>query len=232
MSIDVKKIWDACGAAFDRFTSAEDSYAENIEQPVIERMAGSVVGQRVLDLGCGSGVYSVLFAARGAEVTALDLSPSMIALAGDKARERGLKIDFRVADVCEPLPFGDCDFDLVFTATALHYVEDLKRVFSETARVMKRDGRLIASVLHPVSTALFPLAEQGPVKPRDQWQPSYFGNRLRQIETPWIEFGDVSNEGRIITSYHHTISDYFNALVSAGLTVVELSEPEPPSDFA
>jgi ubiquinone/menaquinone biosynthesis C-methylase UbiE len=232
MSVDVKKIWDACGAAFDRFTSAEDSFSENIERPVIESLAGDVAGQRVLDLGCGSGVYSLSFAERRAHVTGLDLSPVMIELTSEKAREQSLALDLRVADISRPLPFDDAQFDLVFTATVLHYVKDLASFFREASRVIKPKGCLIASVLHPVATAYFPLAHSEETVSRDQWHIQYFGADVRMIETPWIDFGDVSNEGRQIISYHHTLSDYFAALASSGLRITDLREPQPPSSFA
>lgn len=232
MSVDVKKIWDACGAAFDRFTSAQDSFSENIERPVIESLAGNVAGRRVLDLGCGSGVYSLGFARQGARVTGIDLSPVMIELTNEKAREQNLALDLRVADISRPLPFDDAQFDIVFTATVLHYVEDLVSFFREASRVIKPQGCLIASVLHPVATAYFPLAVSSETLPRDQWSIEYFGAEKRLIETPWVDFGDVSDEGRQIISYHHTISDYFNALASSGFRLTDLREPQPPSSFA
>lgn len=231
MPVDVKQIWDACGAAFDRFTSADDSFSENIERPVIESLAGNVDGQNMLDLGCGSGVYSLSFAGNGAEVTGLDLSPVMIELASEKARERGLKLDLRVADISRTLPFDDDQFDIVFTATVLHYIEDLASFFREAARVLKPGGNLIASVLHPVATAYFPPVSEEIIS-SNRWQMQYFGSSLRMIETPWKDFGDVSSEGRRIISYHHTLSDYFRALASAGLKLTDLTEPEPPTDFA
>lgn len=52
------------------------------------------------------------------------------------------------------------------------------------------------------------------------------------IETPWLDFGEVSDEGRRIISYHHTVEDYFRALRSARLNVTDLLEPAPPPQFA
>lgn len=232
MPVDVKKIWDACGAAFDRFTSAEDSFSENIERPVVESLAGDVAGLNVLDLGCGSGVYSLSFAERGAHVTGLDLSPVMIRLTNEKANERGLQLDLRVADISRPLPFDDDQFDIVFTATVLHYVEDLASFFREVARVTKPKGHLLASVLHPIATAYFPSLVSEEVTSRNDWHVEYFGQSVRMIETPWVEFGEVSNEGRHIISYHHTVSDYFRALASSGFKLIDLNEPQPPLSFA
>ncbi len=232
MPFDVRKTWDACGAAFDRFTSTEDSFSENIEWPAVASMIKTVEGQSVLDLGCGSGVYSLRFAERGAAVAGLDLSQVMISLAREKARERGLKVDFQVADISKLLAFEDGAFDLVFTATVLHYLEDLESFFSEAARVMKPCGRMIASVLHPMSTALFPVAEGEASIASEPGQPVYFGSPLRKIETPWLEFGEVSGEGRQIISYHHTAARYFNAITASGLRVTALSEPHPSKEFA
>ncbi|HEY7547544.1 MAG TPA: class I SAM-dependent methyltransferase, partial [Blastocatellia bacterium] len=191
----------------------------------VKEMVGTVERQRALDLGCGSGVYSLRFAEGGAEVTGLDLSSVMVRLASEKARDRGLKIDFQVADISKPLPFDD-EFDLVFTATALHYVENLDSFFSEAARVLKPGGRIVASALHPMSTAFFPEID-GETEP-----PVYFGSRLRKIKTPWLDFGEVSGEGREITSFHHPISCYFHAISAAGLKIAEMREPHPSKEFA
>ena len=103
---------------------------------------------------------------------------------------------------------------------------------SEVARVMKPKAKLIASVLHPMSTARFARADVDEVEGPDPWEGWYFGSPLRSIETPWREFGEVAAEGRRISCYHHTVADYFNALSSAGLAVTALLEPEPSAEFA
>lgn len=232
MLLDVKRNWDACGAAFDHFTSAGDSFSDNIERPAVEQLIGDVADARVLDLGCGSGPYSLWFAERGARVTGLDLSGTMISLAQEKARERNVDVDFRESDIRELLPFVAEEFDLVFTATALHYVERIDNLMLEVARVMKPQARLVASVLHPISTALFPVAESDEMEGPDPWEGWYFGPRIRSIETPWLGFGEVASEGRRISCHHHTITDYFAAISSAGLAITKLVEPAPTVEFA
>jgi SAM-dependent methyltransferase len=232
MPLDVRQIWNACGEAFDRYTTASDSFADNIERPAIEQLIGNLDDARLLDLGCGSGTYSVPFAAKGSHVVALDLSPTMVSLAQQRASQRGVEADFRVADIREPLPFEDAEFDVVFTATALHYVEDIAALMKEVARVMKPTARLIASVLHPMSTAQFPLADSDEVEGPDPWEGWYFGSPRRSIETPWLGFGAVSSEGRRIFCHHHTVSDYFNALSSARLSITTLLEPPPSTEYA
>ncbi len=231
MSDDVKNTWNACGEAFDRFNTTADSYSENIERPAIERLTGVLEGARALDLGCGSGAYSLWLAERGARVTGLDLSPVMIRLALEKARKQGAQLDLAAADISRPLPFGESEFDLVLTATALHYIQNLDAFMREVAKVLKPRGRFIASVLHPISTARFPVAGPDENMPPEDWKTHYFGEPIRSIETPWLACGEVPAEGRRIVSYHHTTSDYFNALTSSGLKVTDLCEPQPPADF-
>ncbi|MFY9554800.1 MAG: class I SAM-dependent methyltransferase [Blastocatellia bacterium] len=232
MPLDVKSIWDACGEAFDRYTTADDSFAGNIERPAVEKLIGNISGARVLDVGCGSGTYSVWFAKSGAQVTGLDLSPTMISLARNRASASSVQAEFQVADIRESLPFREREFDLVFTATALHYVENLNVALKEIARVISPGGCLVASVLHPMSTARFPLADSDAIEGPDPWEGWYFGSPARSIETPWLKFGEISNEGRRIFCHHHTVSDYFNALGTNGLTITDLLEPAPPAEFA
>jgi hypothetical protein len=95
---------------------------------------------------------------------------------------------------------------------------------------MKPRGRLVASVLHPLSTANFPLAD-GEAN-IGEWTGRYFGAPRRCIDTPWVGFGEVPEEGRKINCHHHTITEYFDALASAGLTLNRLLEAEPPPEFA
>jgi SAM-dependent methyltransferase len=230
MPLDVQRIWNACGEAFDRFTSAEDSYSDNIERPAVEQLIGDLSGASVLELGCGSGPYSCRFAEAGAHVTALDISEAMISLAKKRAGERRVEVDFQVRDIRAPLPF-DARFDLVFSATTLHYVDDLRSFMREAARVLAAGGRLVASVLHPLSTANFLPAEPDG-DGNEAWAGRYFGKPLRCIETPWLAFGEVSFEGRRIFCHHHTIADYFDALSVAGLALTGLLEPQPPPEFA
>ena len=232
MPLDVKRIWNACGEAFDRFTSAADSFSDNIERPAIEGLLGDVSGWRVLELGCGSGPYSIWLAQRGAQVVGLDLSQTMVSLARERAHTLGIQADFRVADIRDTLPFNDAEFDLIFSATTLHYVDDLAALMREAARVTKPRGRFVASVLHPMSTARFPLSDSDEVEGPDPWEGWYFGSPTRCIETPWLAFGNVSTEGRYIYCHHHTISEYFGAVSEAGFSILELLEPLPPVDFA
>lgn len=99
---------------------------------------------RVLELGCGAGDISLWLAERGFEVWGVDLSPTAIAWARDKAGERSLTADFQVGDVLTLAGHADAYFDLVVDGCCLHCIvgEDRARVLRSAARVLKPGGVL------------------------------------------------------------------------------------------
>ncbi len=111
---------------------------ENPEDVVVQA-AREVEPQRVLEVGCGTGVFAVRLATDlQADVVALDSSPRLVEL----TRARG--IETREGDV-QRLPFNDDEFDCVVANWMLYHVPDLDRGLSEIARVLSPDGRLVAT---------------------------------------------------------------------------------------
>ena len=106
-------------------------------------MAGPLECRRVLDLACGTGDLALLASAAGADVTALDITPRMIALARLKARQRGARARFLVGDMTA-LPLPDACLDVVTTGYGLRNVPDLDAALREIHRVLKPGGRLLS----------------------------------------------------------------------------------------
>ncbi len=98
-------------------------------------------GVRWLDLATGTGAVAELAAERGAEVTGIDLAPALIETARERARERGLEIDYRVAD-CERLELGDASFDVASSTCGVMFTPDHEATARELARVVKPGGRI------------------------------------------------------------------------------------------
>jgi 2-polyprenyl-3-methyl-5-hydroxy-6-metoxy-1,4-benzoquinol methylase len=106
-------------------------------------LLGDVSGQHVLDIGCGSGMNSVLVAKHGAFVTGIDISPSLTRLATRRAELNGVGDQVRVmVTSAHDLPFARGSFDVVFGMAILHHL-DLEAVSREVHRVLKRGGRAI-----------------------------------------------------------------------------------------
>src|SRR5512138_1423049 len=117
----VEKQWDA--------SRYEDGYSFVWKrgEGVLEWLAPEA-GERILDLGCGTGHLTAQIAARGAEVTGLDRSPEMIAT----ARQNYPRLRFELADA-ESFHFDE-SFDAVFSNAAIHWMKDQQAVASSVWR--------------------------------------------------------------------------------------------------
>ncbi|MCB8932873.1 MAG: class I SAM-dependent methyltransferase [Fimbriimonadaceae bacterium] len=100
-------------------------------------------GQRLLDLGTGTGVMARQFARQGALVSGVDVSPEQIAMAGQLAAEEGLEVEF-LPHPAEALPWSGPTFD-VATANQCWLYFDRERVVAELRRVLKPGGKLVTS---------------------------------------------------------------------------------------
>jgi ubiquinone/menaquinone biosynthesis C-methylase UbiE len=125
------------------------SRGESVGRVKVLELVDAQPGMRILDLACGPGTLSRRLAAKvtpGGEVVGVDLAPGMIALA------RSMNIPstrFELMDI-EQLTFSAGSFDAAVCGHGLQFVSDLPRALSETQRVLKPGGRLVASV--PVSS--------------------------------------------------------------------------------
>jgi len=104
-------------------------------------------GGRVLDVGCGPGVFTEELLKKGCEVWGIDVSDAMVKLAERKMQERGIKenFHFNTGDV-ENLGFPDKYFDFVLCVGVLEYLKDDSRALSEVRRVLKDSGKAIFTV--------------------------------------------------------------------------------------
>lgn len=110
--------------------------------------AGIGAGDRVLDVACGTGVVAVTAARRGARVTALDLTPELLAVAADNARLAGVEITFHEGDV-ESLPFPDAHFDRVTSQFGHIFAPRPAVAIAEMLRVLRPGGTIAFSTWPP-----------------------------------------------------------------------------------
>lgn len=103
-------------------------------------IATRIKGKKVLDMGCGSGRYTLGLAMVGAaEVAGIDFQAKAFQASAVIAKERKLPIEFREANVHE-LPFADQSFDYVFCNGVLHHSSSIAKGLSELKRVLRKDG--------------------------------------------------------------------------------------------
>jgi SAM-dependent methyltransferase len=109
---------------------------------VVLRRIAAQPGERWLDLATGTGAVAKKAARAGAEVTGIDLSPTLIETSKREAEEEGLEIDFRVGD-CENLEDVETgSFDIVTSTCGVMFAPNQEAIASELARVLRKGGRL------------------------------------------------------------------------------------------
>ena len=110
-----------------------------VEAAAVER------GHHVLDVGCGTGGYSIAIAAlASAKVTGVDESERFVA----RAREDAGPVEFVVGDA-ERLPFADSSFDRVLLSLVLHQLERPQAGVQEAFRVLRAGGRVLVRTIAP-----------------------------------------------------------------------------------
>jgi ubiquinone/menaquinone biosynthesis C-methylase UbiE len=115
------------------------------EMPATLSLLRHIKGKKILDLGCGTGIYTKILKRRGAKVQGIDISPKMIEIA--KQYVKG--IDFKVGSAAK-LPYKSGTFDIVLASLVVHYFGNLDKAFGEIRRVLKKNGVFIFSSDNPV----------------------------------------------------------------------------------
>ncbi len=118
---------------------ARHAFVWNLAQGLLE-LLHPVKGERILDLGCGTGQLTNEIAQSGAEVLGLDASPEMIG----QARQNYPGLRFVLQDAGDMQYQGE--FDAIFSNAALHWMLDAPRVAAAMACALKRGGRLVAEM--------------------------------------------------------------------------------------
>ena len=161
-----------------------------LEEPRVRSLLGDVKGLTVADIGCGTGRHTIHLSEVGAQVTAVDFAPEMMAQAIEKAKD--LEVRFVTHDLTERFPFDSDAFDRVLCCLVLEHIQNLEVIISEMARICRPGGFVIISELHP---AMF----------------------LRRLQA---RFTDAKTGLKInVESYRHQIADHVNAALKAGFQI-------------
>jgi len=114
---------------------------------VVDRAAPGP-GERVVDLGCGTGNAALLCAARGARVTGVDPAARLLEVAREQAAHSKLEAEFAPGDAAA-IPVGDGEADVLVSVFAVIFAPDAEAAAAEMARVTAPSGRIVLSAWIP-----------------------------------------------------------------------------------
>ncbi len=186
-------------------TKAENGYNEH---PAIRSVIGDVTDLVILDAGCGPGFLVRDVLANGAaKVTGFDISPTMIDIAKKRVDHRA---NLFVGDLAQPLALEDRSIDLVVSSLAIDYVRDWSVPLSEFKRVLRKSGRLVISMQHPLGSYEW-------FKP-----PSAFG--VHYCEASWKSF---TADPVTVPDYYRSFAEIINPFITAGFKLNGVHETRP-----
>ncbi|WP_135606285.1 class I SAM-dependent methyltransferase [Methanococcoides sp. NM1] len=135
--------WDHRSSSYKNGVNGFDEEERSLWRTILRNHTGDRTGLKILDIGTGAGFLALLLAEMGHEVTAIDISRSMLEKAGQNAKSLGLDINFCHGDA-EDLPFEDDHFDIVVSKYLLWTLPHPDRTVQEWKRVLKINGRILA----------------------------------------------------------------------------------------
>ena len=215
MPTDNAAAWDRFAATYQagaQLPTGTAHYGPDIPTEADLRLLGDLKGKRVLELGCGGAQCSIAFVKAGASAIGVDFSSEQLAFARRLCEREGVRVELRQGDLAD-LAFLRADsIDLVFSAYAFGYVEDLDRVFRQVHRVLKVGAPLVFSLPHPAYDLIDDDADPPLLVRR-----SYFDHTPIDYEWAGIAF----------TDYRHTFADLYMGLARASYRVDLVLEPQP-----
>lgn len=167
-----------------------------LEEPITLGLIGDVHGKRVLDLGCGTGRYSLELAALGAQVIGVDISAEMIGEARIKVTS-DMDVQFVVTDISTELDLPSSSFDMVTSTPAMCHLPDISGVFSTISKVLVPHGFAV-------------IAGQNP-----------FLIQVAKVRTLF----KVNSGYHYIEYYPHLFSEMCSLVVANGLEIEHIVEP-------
>jgi len=130
----------------DYYEELWEDLPEQLHPPDVSRRRAFALdnvraGDRVLDLGCGEGDFTVWLAEAGARVLGVDVAEAALR----RARRRHPGVEFELAPIDGELPVPDASYDVVWASEVIEHVADTGRWLSEVRRVLAPGGRLLVT---------------------------------------------------------------------------------------
>jgi ubiquinone/menaquinone biosynthesis C-methylase UbiE len=182
---------------------------EYLEMPTTLKLLGKIRSKKVLDLGCGTGIYSKELTKKGAKVKGIDISKEEIKI----AKDYNPKAEFVVGNGVK-LPYKNGEFDIVMASLVMECMKDWNPLLKEVRRVLKKGGVFVFSGGNPVTNSLR-MMDGKDVKIRR----SYFDENKR-IKSVW-------ENGVVMYWYHKSFGAVVRLLRKNGFELLDFEDAKP-----
>jgi ubiquinone/menaquinone biosynthesis C-methylase UbiE len=184
-----------------------------LELPSTLKLLGNVRGKRILDVGCGPGLYASLLIKNGAVVIGLDISRELIRI----AKKEAPTAEFIIGDAGR-LPYKNSEFDIVIAPLVLHYLNSWDEALKGIHAVLKKGGIFIFSHRNPFTEK----------RKRKKW----FFKKFRVIEGYFDEDALHSvwkqkNKRVTIVQYHKTYATIIKLLIKHRFEIIDYEDCRP-----
>ena len=165
----------------------------DLESLALRKVLSSILFDNCLEVGCGTGKNTAWLIEKAKYLLAVDLSDEMLKKAKEKVISN--KLEFKQVDITHSWSFDNRLYDLISFSLVLEHIADIEHIFSESTKLLKRNGYLYLGELHPFK--------------------QYSGSKARF---------DTEVGSQIVECYNHNISDFIQASKKYGLSVLDLDE--------
>lgn len=205
--------WDIAAENY----SADNNQGKNLHARIylaaVNELLENVNGKYILDAGCGDGSFSLELSQKGAFVTAVDGSDTMLTIAKRKHIHKNLQ--YNKMDLTRKLTFKDNCFDIVVANMLLMDIPEIELFICEVARILKKPGNFVFSITHPCFFLSNWVEDESNIKIYKKVE-KYLDERVEELNF-W---------GKTL-HYHRPLSGYMNAIEKAGMYVSSFREPIP-----
>ena len=191
--VDVNKLYTEWAKEYDK----ETNLLIFLEEKVSEEFIGKVKDKEVLDLGCGTGRYSIPLAKRGAKVTAVDFTKGMLEIARKKAKKEKLNIEFKQGDITKYNP--DKKFDLIISMLVLDHIKDLRDIANVLDKNSGIGTEVVISNVHPEAMR-------------------------KDIDSKTGKAQGYLRKGRKTDQFYHPIKEYVHLMLEKGFVLTKIEE--------
>lgn len=216
--------WEASASWYNRLVGdAGSEFHREVIFDAAMRMLSPQKGERILDVGCGQGVFSRLLKARGCAVTGVDASRSLIESARAYERDsRQTPVDFRCLDASSLDGIPDGLFDAASAVLCIQNMRSLERVARECSRVLGRQGRMLWVINHPCFR--IPRQSSWGFDEAKKLQYRRIDLYMSPLEIPIAMHPGRGSASEETVSFHRSLQEMMHVMRSCGFLLADLEE--------